>query len=1129
MRIPTRTSVIAPLVLGTLFFYAIPARAYDNNTTHPALTDEAVDFYNSTAPADGKLTAEEKEWIIEGSILEDTAPRWINHFYDPVNKTGWTGEKAGTVPPEAAQTVAAAGIMVPAPLSAVEWADAFLVQQEYSRYGGDRTWKRAIEYYAEGNEKEAYVTLGYTLHLLEDMSVPDHTRDDTHAQVVSQLTGDEGSPYEEYAVRWTWTTIKELKITDTLAKESAAPPARSAIGDYLIAVAEYSNRYFFSKDTINDPKYQFPKIVREDDDFGYNLDENGKEFPLVTVDLKNTTGNVKAKEYSLKNREEFKPILDAYFSRLARQTVLNGAGAIKLFKSKAEDAVVNKEFVLTKPNREIISLFTPSSFSLVGEGEKIVKATGGFFGVIADAARASLAVVGQLTSGLLSTAKPSAKPTSKTGAIAPVEQSSEQPAEHIAPTMAVETTAKSSGNGNGEEAVEVDGSDAGDILKLQLQVAELIALRDELRRELATQAAPLQQQTNAAPSSRALLSESAQSGVGGSDFRQGGGGGGEFAPTGGVSVVLFYASNPTSATETGSSASSSASSTASTASSTSSSASSTSSTASSTSSEASSTSNTSSTASSTSSNASSTTSSTTSATAYPTIANFHAVYNTAPRIDFSWEPSQDENGVTSTNAYVLYDVTNPSSTVLIVASSSALSYSRTIDEVGRTYSFEFRVTDASGTTRSTTTVVTAPSFFDAVFFYRDTRAATADRYVVDVTTSSTRPFWDPTDAGDMQSWKFAVFYLNHAAPKQASILTAQQLQPADTNLLRLYYRSCHGGTGPQYSLILPSNQYSCQGGGLISGAYSWFLLEDRRLFVNTADTAADVTYSPSDYVTVAFYDFDHGGGGEQVFSLAAVDVTPHYFQNSPSASAPPTAPVNVTTTFNAFSLTLTASWPGSTDLDTRDALVAYRFNATTSGVLADAAWQSVGTGLSKTIDVVYLNTYTLGVRAVDDFGNTSAVATTTWSFPAGYAPLPVQSTRDTPIDWGGSGAGQRILMYATSTINGAAMWMWNAGGPYCCARTYLELRADTAGSIGAVIATSAPVDVSDTNVGEEAVYDFSSPVELSANTYYWLVPRKGPGGTNDSRVYGTDNPALYPDGFWSSNPSVDAYFRLRKP
>jgi len=73
------------IIILTVSVAVFVANAYDDKTTHPALTDEIVDFYNLSFP-NKQLTPQQKEWIVEGSILEDTPPRWINHFYDFFNK-----------------------------------------------------------------------------------------------------------------------------------------------------------------------------------------------------------------------------------------------------------------------------------------------------------------------------------------------------------------------------------------------------------------------------------------------------------------------------------------------------------------------------------------------------------------------------------------------------------------------------------------------------------------------------------------------------------------------------------------------------------------------------------------------------------------------------------------------------------------------------------------------------------------------------------------------------------------------------------------------------------------------------------------------------------------------------------
>ena len=80
-------SIISIFIIGSLFLFSNNSKSYNDKTTHPGLTDEIVDFYNLSF--DDKLTPEEKEWIVQGSIDEDTPPRWINHFYDPTNGDGW--------------------------------------------------------------------------------------------------------------------------------------------------------------------------------------------------------------------------------------------------------------------------------------------------------------------------------------------------------------------------------------------------------------------------------------------------------------------------------------------------------------------------------------------------------------------------------------------------------------------------------------------------------------------------------------------------------------------------------------------------------------------------------------------------------------------------------------------------------------------------------------------------------------------------------------------------------------------------------------------------------------------------------------------------------------------------------
>lgn len=362
-----RKLIIFSFVLLSLLF-ARETFAYDENTTHPALTQEIVDYYNLLNTSQS-ITSEQKEWIILGSTLEDTAPRWANHFYDPVRKIGWTGAGAGNVPAETARALAIVGLPTDRILPATEWVTNNSVQEKYLNYGGNWTWGKGLEYFAAGDEEKAYIALGHALHLLEDMSVPEHTRDDTHI-ALNGVIGDEGSPYENYLTSVNRSNIEEWNIIPTLQSSGAVPPQKTTIADYFASLAEYSNKYFFSKDTIGDLKYQFPKVLKNDNEFGYGLDENGIEFPLVKVGSLKKDGEIKT-IYSLDKNDS--NIFTAYFSRLSRKAVLYGAGVIQLFQKQAADAVINKDFPVHIVKYDF-SFITPPSFSLIGEVSKLYSA-----------------------------------------------------------------------------------------------------------------------------------------------------------------------------------------------------------------------------------------------------------------------------------------------------------------------------------------------------------------------------------------------------------------------------------------------------------------------------------------------------------------------------------------------------------------------------------------------------------------------------------------------------------------------------------------------------------------------------------------------------------------------------------
>ncbi len=346
------------------------AQAYDDKTTHPALTDEIVSYYNAQYP-DAQVTAQQREWMIEGSRLEDIWPRWVNHLFDPIHNTAWTGRGGGVVPQSVMQAFSKLTLSSSKPLTAPNWLNNYSGQESYARYGGNHSWEKGLEEIAVGNEQGAYTTLGHALHLIEDMGVPDHTRDDTHAHEAQFLTGDLGSPYELYAERWKRGT---LHVAADLATAGAKAVAHTSPEDFLKDVAQYSNRYFFSKDTINDPLFKAPLITRVGDGFGYGRDEHGREFPLVRQEKVIGSDGRPTTTYLLLDTTADVPIFDAYFDRLSKQIVTDGAGMVHLFEQQAQaeqhTAGIAQHLAAIMPSGFLTDIISPA-----GEAYRLFKTT----------------------------------------------------------------------------------------------------------------------------------------------------------------------------------------------------------------------------------------------------------------------------------------------------------------------------------------------------------------------------------------------------------------------------------------------------------------------------------------------------------------------------------------------------------------------------------------------------------------------------------------------------------------------------------------------------------------------------------------------------------------------------------
>ncbi|MEK9179842.1 MAG: hypothetical protein AAB897_00285 [Patescibacteria group bacterium] len=859
------------------------AFAYDELTTHPALTDEIINFYNLAYPGD-PVTAEERELIVSGSTLEDQPPRWINHFYDPVHNIAWTGENTGWLSEDIVQALRTIGLSTEEPLTSVDWVNNRVMQDRYSRYGGDRTWKQGLDYWAQGNQSEAYRTLGFTLHLLEDATVPEHTRNDPHAHALSGATGDYGSPYEEYTKKWTRETVGPLQIANGLKNSGVQPAARFSIEEYITEAARYSNRYFFTKDTVNDPAYEFPKITRSDENFGYGLDEKNSEFILARVGNRwNEQKNQYEIIYEILEKPAYYPILDAYFFRLSRKAVIEGAGAIKLFKEQARkyaaDYAVNKEYQFQAVNRELIDSISFSNISLFGEVVKAWDATLSFF---SDLGGLTLAIfdkyVATVGPGQTTVAPRSDSAAASTPSQPNLSEPVPAPAPITASPVAVETTQ------NNPEPSNPATSPAG-------EVAGATALSPEANTPIVW-------------------------GVSGTPPPSGGGvsvSGGEPAPGDGGAT-------PPQSSSTGELPPS---------------------------------------------------------PGLPQISGFTGEFKLDRlEIDFAWQAFTDASGTVP--AYFLSQVEGETST--LVATTTATAISIPVPGYGQTFTYAIEAKDENNTQLSqiATTTVAVPDFLVDIQPMKDetSRGSHYSDNWYNLGTGFYGTVYALIFEGAMEGGN------NPDVVYDSTVLIREFLDP-DYSVLNRDFTVSQGKefTREMKEVVIKNLNIPLQPNKYYR---LWTINNLQNAYVALKGTTNPPCDSPC----------GDAMWNEFVGLVGKVDHIYRFYPyiravmqaNFPPQSAP-TSPAITALDFDPFHLGLGILWASSTDPDTADNLIKYEFNYSTSSELSPDGWGGVGGATSAGIQLEFPNSYTIGVRAKDDFSNTSAPTVTNWNFPEGFRPL----------------------------------------------------------------------------------------------------------------------------------------------
>lgn len=258
-----------------------------------------------------------KEWLQEGSKLEDDAPRFNNHFHNPLLDWGTAGLDDRCL-----------GIPVSGE-SALLWAQDGYGQENTAE--GDWSWGKTREHYYEAltapddETRQArfactFKGLGHQMHLVQDMAVPAHVRNDAHpldALIHKNRYG--GLFFESWAEKHPEILADFAKrpcfpeiglndevlhggapctpitrLTDIDSFTGINPPG---VNSLITGLSEYTNANFFSDDTLfaaesHPPGHQhhFPFPTREDTNLQAFIDE--RLLPEIDVQSGETTFHI---------------------------------------------------------------------------------------------------------------------------------------------------------------------------------------------------------------------------------------------------------------------------------------------------------------------------------------------------------------------------------------------------------------------------------------------------------------------------------------------------------------------------------------------------------------------------------------------------------------------------------------------------------------------------------------------------------------------------------------------------------------------------------------------------------------------------------------------------------------------
>lgn len=265
------------------------AYAYDDTDTHPRITGKAIQYsgvgifvkqYLGSEFAKGTDSVVQgvqvSDLLTTGSKAEDSPLcRASNHFHNPLPDNSWGSSYMTDLYPVAAKCQSegwsptysavtwATGFLAPAPGGAKA---TFTTSPAFAPY----TWDRArSDYYSaltslvpsdrETKYANTFSDLGHVMHLLQDMAVPAHTRNDFVSHLMIDPVYGAVQPYENY-VKINTALVNASDPAGNIPSFSEATITKfwdtdqyngsNPSGALTIGLSEYANANFFSDFTI---------------------------------------------------------------------------------------------------------------------------------------------------------------------------------------------------------------------------------------------------------------------------------------------------------------------------------------------------------------------------------------------------------------------------------------------------------------------------------------------------------------------------------------------------------------------------------------------------------------------------------------------------------------------------------------------------------------------------------------------------------------------------------------------------------------------------------------------------------------------------------------------------------------